>query len=128
MSVVEDTRRLMQDIVAPELKAIKLGFKQSEKSVNLRFDHTEQRFEQIDRRFEKFENTISQRFETDEKFAATRYEAVLAPIDNAVSVAVANRISILRAPDMERPMERIESTLASRESPGLHSGNRSPLP
>ena len=69
MSVIEDTRKIAQDFLAPELKAIAA-----------RLDSLEKRFEESERRREKFADRVDKRFEEVERNAERRQQEVLAAI------------------------------------------------
>ncbi len=56
MGAVEDTRKILQDFLAPELREIKVRLDVLEKrveSVNQKIDRLEEKFESLDRRSEQ---------------------------------------------------------------------------
>jgi hypothetical protein len=79
MSVIEDTRKLIQDFLAPELREIaaridaleaRFGiqdkriaerFDTQEKYINARFSAVDQRFSAVDKRFDEAEHRASER-------------------------------------------------------------------
>ena len=69
MSVIGDTRKVAQDFLAPELKAIAA-----------RLDSLEKRFEEAERRHEKFADRVEKRFEEVERNAERRQQEVLAAL------------------------------------------------
>jgi hypothetical protein len=72
MSVIEDTRKVMQDFLAPELRGI-----------SARLDALEQRFGVVDRRFDAVEHRferIDQKLDDVERRAEKRHDEVLGAI------------------------------------------------
>ncbi|AFL87798.1 hypothetical protein Terro_1491 [Terriglobus roseus DSM 18391] len=69
MSVVEDNRKLLQDLVAPELRAI-----------DVRLTALEKRFDDVDRRLTAADKTEQDRFAQAEKIAAERHERILSEL------------------------------------------------
>jgi cell division protein ZapA (FtsZ GTPase activity inhibitor) len=55
MSAVDDIRKLLQDFLAPELRAISVCLDAIEARMNDRFAHMDQRFTAIDQRFTQLE-------------------------------------------------------------------------
>src|SRR5271166_2230542 len=58
MSVVEDARKVMQDLIAPELRALSARLDAVEKrldAIDKRFDGVDKRFDSVDRKFEDVE-------------------------------------------------------------------------
>ena len=84
MGAVEDIRKALQDVVAPDLKAlqseVKGGFASVEKP-----------------------------FASVERLAAIRHELVLAELRTALAVAESRHEAIMKALDIDRRLDRIEA-------------------
>lgn len=137
MSVIYDTRKVLQDVIAPDLKAINVRLDAVERVMNLRFEQVDARFEQVDKRFEHFEKRMDERFAAtdkrmDERFAlldkqlsqsekvtAAKFDLLLARIELLTSVVTANHEAEMNAVDLNRRMERIEVSMAPKNDPGL---------
>jgi tetrahydromethanopterin S-methyltransferase subunit G len=56
MSVIEDARKVMQDLIAPELRALSVRLDAVDKQLEVidkRFDGVDKKFDDVDRRAEK---------------------------------------------------------------------------
>jgi len=65
MGAIEETRQLLQDFLAPELRAIGARLTAIEERLNYtdaHFDKIDSRFEKLDEKFDKLENKVSQHF------------------------------------------------------------------
>jgi hypothetical protein len=64
MSVVEDVRKVLQDTLAPDLKALTVRVEDLERRMDLRFQALEQRFDDqrtyLEKRFDGLERMLSQ--------------------------------------------------------------------
>ena len=112
MSLIDDTRKVLQDVIAPDLKAINVRLDAVERVMNLRF-------EQIDKRFEQMEKRIDEQFAQNEKLTMAKFDQLLARIELLTSVVSANHESEMRAMDLTRRMERIELSMAPKTESGL---------
>ena len=119
MSVIDDTRKVLQDVIAPDLKAINVRLDAVERVVNLRFEQIDKRFEQIDKRFEQMDKRMDERFAQNEKLTLAKFDQLLARIELLTSVVTANHESEMNAMDLNRRMERIELSIAPKTDPGL---------
>lgn len=64
MGAIEDTRRVLQDFLAPELRAISVRLDAVEKrldGIDRKFEHIDQRFERVDQKFEEAEQRAEKR-------------------------------------------------------------------
>jgi tetrahydromethanopterin S-methyltransferase subunit G len=68
MGAIEDTRKVLQDFLAPEMRELKT-----------RIDALEKR---MDERFSQVEKTMSERFDTAERRAELRHEMLLSSINH----------------------------------------------
>jgi septation ring formation regulator EzrA len=79
MSVIEDTRKVMQDFLAPELRGISARLDALEQRfgvVDKRFDAVDHRFDTVDHRFER----VDQKLDDVERRAEKRHDEVLGAI------------------------------------------------
>ena len=104
MSAIDDARKLVQDIVAPDLKAITA-------------------------RLEALKRAVKQGFEGSEKLSEVRHEMTLlrvqtgfASIDAKFTAADARFDSILKAMNIDRRLELLEAAKSSQ--PQLESSER----
>jgi len=91
MGVVDDVRKALQDVVAPDLKALQVEVKDG--------------FASMDKQFISVE-----------KVAAIRHELVLAELRAALAVAESRHEAILKALDIDRRLDRIEARQASQQA------------
>lgn len=84
MSVVEDVRKALQDVLAPDLKA-------------------------LDAKFTALENAIKEGFSSSERVSAARHELILAELRTAKAIADSRYEAILRALDIDKRLEKIEA-------------------
>jgi uncharacterized membrane protein YccC len=61
MGAVEDTRKVIQDFIAPELREIKARLDALDKRFDDSAKHVDQRFEQVSQRFEQAEKRADER-------------------------------------------------------------------
>lgn len=61
MSVIEDTRKLLQDFLAPELRELSARIDTLEAKMDARFSGVEGRFSSLDARFDSAERLASER-------------------------------------------------------------------
>jgi len=88
MGNIEDIRKVVQDFVVPDMKAIAARIEALEKDMNLRFTF--------------IEKDIHVRFTAVEQLAASRHETVMAAM-------TAPHTSIMNALEMEKRLARLES-------------------
>ncbi len=119
MSLIDDTRKVLQDVIAPDLKAINVRLDAVERVMNLRFEQVDKRFEQVDKRFEQMDKRMDERFAQNEKLTLAKFDQVLARIELLTSVVTGNHEAEMNAMDLNRRMERIEMSIAPKTDPGL---------
>ena len=86
MSVIEDTRKVLQDFIAPELRAV------------------DARLAAVEKRLENFERQVDQRFDNAERHVDQRFDQLLAEIRSLNNVH-----------ELELRMARYESMLPSNQ-------------
>lgn len=141
MSVIDDTRKVLQDVIAPDLKAINVRLDGVERVMALRFEQVDKRLEQIDKRIEErfaqSDRRMEERFaqsdrrmeertaqldkqlEQSEKLTQAKFDQVVARIELLTSVVASNHEAVMNAMDLNRRMERIELSIAPQGGPGL---------
>ena len=95
MGAIDDIRKLPQDLVTPELKALEVRLVALEQKMDLKFKHVEDRFKNVDEKLDSLEKRMDLKF------------------DLVAATMAANQSAIMRALDMERRIERLESDKAS---------------
>ncbi len=98
MGAVEDVRKGLQDVVAPDLKALQVEVKEGFASV------------------EKQLASVKDGFASVEKLAAIRHDLVLAELRSALAIAESRHEAILKALDIDRRLDGIEAP-KSRSKP-----------
>jgi hypothetical protein len=89
MSVVEDVRQVLQDFLAPELRALAVKIDAVDQKVdsleakmNAKFETVEAKLQTINHRIDALEETTQIRFERAEEKAAARQEMLLIQFDS----------------------------------------------
>ena len=96
MGAVEDVRKALQDVIAPNLKALQVEVKEG--------------FASVDRQLA----AVKDGFASVEKVAAIRHELVLAELRNARVIAESWHEAILKALDIDKRLERVEARQAQQ--------------
>jgi hypothetical protein len=91
MGAVEDIRKALQDVVAPDLKALQVEMREGLVSVE-------------------------KQFAAAEKVTAIRHELVLAELGTAQAIAEPRHDAILRALDIDKRLERVEARQATQQA------------
>lgn len=102
MSVVEDTRKAVQDFLAPELREVRAKLDGIEKRIDALEKHTDERFATLEKhmdgrfvaadlRFTDLQRSLDERFNSAEKSANTRHEAVVLMFQAAFKLAEVER-------------------------------------
>jgi hypothetical protein len=97
MGAVEDVRKALQDVIAPDLKALQVEVKEGFASVEKQFA------------------SVRDGFASVEKLAAIRHDLLLAELRNSLAIAESRHEAILKALDLDRRLERIEARQASQQ-------------
>lgn len=98
MGAVEDVRKALQDIVAPDLKALQAEVKEGFASVEKQFA------------------SVKDGFASVEKLAAIRHDLLLAELRNAQAIAESRHEAILKALDIDKRLERIEARQGTQQA------------
>ena len=83
MSVIEDTGKLLQDFLAPELRELSARVDAFEERMNARFDEAEKRMEA---RFDDSEKRTEARFDSAERLASERHAQTMLAIGRLADV------------------------------------------
>jgi hypothetical protein len=84
MSIVEDVRKGIQDVLAPDIKA-------------------------IDARLTVLDAAVKEGFASSERVAAARHELILAELRTAKTIADSRHEAILKNLDIDKRLEKIEA-------------------
>ena len=82
MGAIEDTRKVLQDFLAPELRALSARLAALEKRFDSRFEQVDKRFEQVDKRLDRIEVKI----EDFERRADRRHDEVMGAIRQMIDL------------------------------------------
>ncbi len=110
MSIVDDTRKLLQDLIAPELKALQGQLTSLEKTMDARFAAVDGKFASIDGRFASLEKTMDARFAAMNDKMDAQKESLLAET-RVLSVTLTSSLSM-----MTRTLQDIDTRLRRMES------------
>jgi hypothetical protein len=89
MGTIEETRKLVQDFLAPELREIKARIEALEGTTKTRFDAVQVQFEPVQVQFAALEDTMKSRFDAVDRVIAAQ-NAMMAAQHSAVMNAIAN--------------------------------------
>ena len=106
MSVIEDTRKVMQDFLAPELRAISARLDALEQRfgvVDKRFDSVDKRIDGVDKRFDRVDkrfDAVDGRFDEVERKAEKRHDQIMAAIAGLADyTSIRERVARLESRD-----------------------------
>ncbi len=91
MGAVEETRKMVHDFLAPELREIKARLEALEATTKARFDAVQVQFASL-------EETMKARFDAQDKIMAAQHAAVMSALTNLTNYsALAERLSKLES-------------------------------
>jgi hypothetical protein len=79
-NVVESLQKLIQDVIAPDLRELKVELASFRRETAQRFDSVDQRFDSLEKRMEQRFVSVDQRFDSLEKQSEAQYREILAEI------------------------------------------------
>jgi len=104
VSTVDDIRKLLQDMISPDLKALETRITALEREMDLRFKEVDGRFknleEKMDLRFKHLEEKIDLKFDLVQANMATNQQSILQALD------MARRIERLEERDSNKTLDR----------------------
>jgi len=131
---IEDLRKVIQDFVAPDLKALGARVDGLEKTMNARFDAVNARFDAVDatmaanyvavdarfdavhRGIDVLEKRMEERFQgfsnqmaANQAAVNARFDAVNVRFDAMAATMAANHAAMMQALDLERRLAKLES-------------------
>jgi 6-pyruvoyl-tetrahydropterin synthase len=86
MSVVEDIRKVTQDFLAPELRAIAVRIEELEKRMDIRFKSVDDRFNAVDQKMDARFTVQDQKMDTAEQRATERHAQLIREIARLADV------------------------------------------
>ena len=110
MGSIEDSRKAVQDFLAPDLKAFAARLEALEKEMHAEFAHAEETNRE---RLKSLENKMAEGFAHAEKMSLERFASVekLAAVrqETLLSIMAANHANIMNTLEMEKRLTRLES-------------------
>ena len=127
MSVIEDVRKVFQDLVAPELKSLNTRVDGLEKTVDAKLETMSVRVSSLEREMDHRLKALEERAAARHELILSRLETFAAKVDARFDVmaakAEADRAEVLRAIDTDK---RLSSLEAMSMSPGTKARLGSP--
>lgn len=112
MGALDDTRKILQDFLAPELRAIAVRLDAVEKrldrferQVDERFEKMDKRFEQVDKRFEQMDKHLVDMEARIEQRASERQQVLLRSFSDLMNYT-----------ELRDRMERLEKKAARQKA------------
>lgn len=109
MGAIGDTRKLLQDIVTPDLKALDASVVGLEHRLDLKIEKLDQK---IDLKYELLDKKIDSRHDSLDKKIDSKTELLMTEIRNLAAAVAANHSATMHMLDIDRRMEKIESTIS----------------
>ena len=101
MSVIEDVRKVIQDLVAPELKSLSVKLDNIEKEAKLRDDNLNAKIDSRDEMTQTRFEALNAKIDSGERLTHAKLEAVSAKMD-------AQYASIMNALDLDKRVGLLE--------------------
>ncbi len=119
MGALEDVRKVIQDLVTPDLKALTVRvdslektmgsrFSALEKTMDAKFSAIDARFSAMDDKFSAMEKTFDAKLEAVDTGSRLRDEAILVRLEGLANKMDANHQSLLYALNIDKRLEAIE--------------------
>ena len=86
-NIVQTLQHLLQDVIAPDVRELKVRVTSLEKQIDVRFNAVDQRFTSIDQRFNALDQSIDQRFNALDQKMDAQFKALLAAISESKAQA-----------------------------------------
>jgi hypothetical protein len=106
-NLLQTLPQLVQDVIAPDVRELKVRVSSLEKQMDVRFDAVDVRFEAVDMRFNALEQKMDTRFAALEQKNDAQFKALMAAIGESKAQAeivtmrliapLAERIAVLEA-------------------------------
>jgi exonuclease VII large subunit len=77
-NIAQTIQKALQDLVAPDVRELKILVAGLQKQIDQRFEQVNQRFEQVDQRFETQRQEMNQRFDAQSKQSEAQFQALMA--------------------------------------------------
>jgi Skp family chaperone for outer membrane proteins len=101
MGVVDETRQIVQDFLAPELRAVAVRLEALEKAVEANECRAEKRYQaleaQMDKRFQTAEAQMDKRFQITESHFEKRFQSLQGEMEKSESRSVARHGEVMSA-------------------------------
>jgi hypothetical protein len=95
-NILQTLQHLVQDVIAPDVRELKVRLNSLEKQIEVRFNAVDQRFDSVDQRFGSFEQKIDARF--DALMSAITESRAQTELSNVrLIAALSERVAVLEA-------------------------------
>ena len=95
-NILQTLQHLVQDVIAPDVRELKVRLNSLEKQIEVRFNAVNQRFDSVDQRFGSFEQKIDARF--DALMSAITESRAQTELSNVrLIAALSERVAVLEA-------------------------------
>jgi hypothetical protein len=108
MSVVEDVRKVVQDLVAPELKSLAVKLEGIELEVKLRGENVATKIETVQTRIENAEKILTSKIESSDREAKVRDDLTHVKLEALTAKMEAQYQSILYSLNLDKRVETLE--------------------
>ncbi len=116
MSVIEDSRKVLQDFIAPELRAIAVRLDALEKRFEVADKKAEDRFAATDRKIDNQFNTLDKKIDDVDKRAEKRHDELRSDLAAAEKRSEKRQDELLSAIRQNIDFNAIEQRVAKLES------------
>ena len=82
-NILQTLQKLVQDVIAPNVRELKVRVASLEKDMDVRFNAVDLRFNAIDQRFNAMEQKIDQRFNAMDQKNELQFQAIMAAISES---------------------------------------------
>ncbi len=106
-NLLQTLQQLVQDVIAPDVRELKVRVSSLEKQMDVRFDAVDVRFDAVDMRFNALEQKMDARFAALEQKSDAQFKAIMAAIGESkeqselttmrLITPLAERIAVLEA-------------------------------
>ena len=106
-NLLQTLQQLVQDVIAPDVRELKVRVSSLEKQMDVRFDGVDVRFNAVDMRFNALEQKMDSRFAVLEQKSDVQFKAIMAAIGKSKAqpelttmrliAPLAERIAVLEA-------------------------------
>ena len=96
-NVAQTVQKVIQDLVAPDLRELKTIVAANQKQIDLRFDAADHKFTGVDDKFIGLQKQIDQRFDSQRQIDDAQFRAILAAIAEGKAQSELNTVQAISA-------------------------------